>query len=28
MHARVMQAPIYKPATLHGIGARVEEYTL
>jgi peptide/nickel transport system substrate-binding protein len=25
MHERVMHAPIYEPATLHGIGPRVEE---
>jgi peptide/nickel transport system substrate-binding protein len=25
MHERVMQAPIYEPATLHGVGPRVEE---
>jgi ABC-type transport system substrate-binding protein len=25
MHERVMYAPIYDPATLHGIGPRVEE---
>jgi len=25
MHERVMQAPIFEPATLHGVGPRVEE---
>ena len=25
MHERVMHAPIYEPATLHGVGPRVEE---
>jgi peptide/nickel transport system substrate-binding protein len=25
MHERVVQAPIYEPATLHGVGPRVEE---
>jgi hypothetical protein len=25
MHERVMPAPIFEPATLHGIGPRVEE---
>ena len=25
MHERVMYAPIFEPATLHGIGPRVEE---
>jgi peptide/nickel transport system substrate-binding protein len=25
MHQRVMHAPIFEPATLHGVGARVEE---
>jgi peptide/nickel transport system substrate-binding protein len=25
MHERVMQAPIYEPATLHGVGPRVDE---
>jgi peptide/nickel transport system substrate-binding protein len=25
MHARIMHAPIYEPATLHGVGPRVEE---
>jgi len=25
MHERVMHAPIYDPATLHGVGPRVEE---
>jgi peptide/nickel transport system substrate-binding protein len=25
MHERVMYAPIYEPATLHGVGPRVEE---
>ena len=25
MHERVMHAPIFEPATLHGIGPRVEE---
>jgi hypothetical protein len=25
MHERGMQAPIYEPATLHGVGPRVEE---
>jgi peptide/nickel transport system substrate-binding protein len=25
MHERIMQAPIYEPATLHGVGPRVEE---
>ncbi|MGH7389734.1 MAG: ABC transporter substrate-binding protein [Candidatus Rokuibacteriota bacterium] len=25
MHARVMHAPIFEPATLHGVGPRVEE---
>ena len=25
MHERVMHAPIFKPATLHGVGPRVEE---
>jgi ABC-type transport system substrate-binding protein len=25
MHERVMHAPIFEPATLHGVGPRVEE---
>jgi ABC-type transport system substrate-binding protein len=25
LHERVMQAPIFEPATLHGVGPRVEE---
>ena len=25
MHERVMFAPIFEPATLHGVGPRVEE---
>jgi hypothetical protein len=25
MHERVMHTPIYEPATLHGVGPRVEE---
>jgi len=25
MHERAMHAPIFEPATLHGVGARVEE---
>jgi len=25
MHERVMYAPIFEPATLHGVGPRVEE---
>lgn len=25
MHERVMHAPIYEPATIHGVGPRVEE---
>jgi peptide/nickel transport system substrate-binding protein len=25
MHKRVMHAPIYEPATIHGMGPRVEE---